>query len=211
MAVAIGCGAVAMELAAESNHRSNYLKHRLELTQNHVTQVELRLAEAKRKIAETALEDERRGEFIRILASPDGRLVRLVPADQAIRSAVQATRPADQVARLAGQATGAAGQVTRWSGLIAMNRASAVLEVTGLSAPAPGQFYSLRWVPHRGEAIVAGQIGPGDRGQAEMVVRILPVPAGAEGVELILGGAQASGKVIGSATLEGRARGAARN
>src|SRR5229473_5068168 len=168
VAVAIACGAVSMEIASDASHRAANLRRRLDRMQERVAQIESRLAESNRVLAEMQRQAEVRREFSRILSAPDGRLIRLVAVNPKL-----------------GQA-----------GVVAIDHANAVFEMTGLTVPASDQHYSLRWLPHRGAPIATAEVAPPERGQAETVVR-LPAPlANAGTIELNLESRDGRGQVV---------------
>jgi hypothetical protein len=187
LALVLACGAVALEMASESGHRASYLRRRLDRLQARSAQMESRLTASNREIAEMEREAEARREFSRILYAPDGRLIRLVAVKER---------------------SGLNGVV---AGVVAMSHASAVLELTGLPMPAPGQHYSLWWIRRRGAPIVAGQVAQSERAQTEAVVRLSPPPAETEAVELRLESPEAGGKLVGSPILKGEVRASAKH
>jgi hypothetical protein len=183
MAVVIACGVVAMELASASGHRVAYLRHRLDLARDHAAEIEAQLVASKREIAKMEQQAEARREFIGILSAPESHLIRLTAPN----------RPNGP------------------TGLVAIGRTSAVFATSGLPSPAPGQHYSLRWIPRHGSPVIAGQVVPDVRGQIDTIVRLSPPPAETEAVELILESMTAGGKFVDSRILRGEVQTAAKD
>jgi len=149
-AVAIGCAVVAMEMVGESGQRASHFRHRADQLQARLGRIEERLTLANREVAEMRRQAAVREQFNRILAAPDGQLVRLEAPDRR------------------GEAHGALALSPRL--------AEAVLEVSGLPQSASPQRFAVRWIRRQGAPLLAAEFAARNPGQPDVLVQLAPPP-----------------------------------
>jgi hypothetical protein len=138
LAFALACAIVALEFGAELSHRSQHYRNRISALSSRLKAMRGEVANADRELAEMRTAVVTRDELNRILAAPDVRLIRLIPAEHE-------------------HPTGTAGNAPR--GLIVTSRrlGRAVFEVAGLTPLAAAQRYTLWWMIEKHGAVQAAQ------------------------------------------------------
>ncbi|MGO9267621.1 MAG: hypothetical protein ACLQBA_22515 [Candidatus Binataceae bacterium] len=181
VAIAIACAVVAMEMAGEFDARASHFRHRADQLQARLGRIEQRLTMADHEVTEMRRQAEVRERFNRILAAPDGQLVRLEAPDRR------------------GLIHGALAFSPRL--------AQAVLEVTGLPQGDGQQRFALRWIRRQGAPSLAAEFAARDPGQPDVVVEVAPPPP--EVTAMVVDPASpaaSSGKAVASPLLRGELR-----
>jgi len=160
LALALACAVVATEFGSQSSHRASQLRRHLDLLQLRIGLMQAHLSVADRELAGLREQAAARREFSRVLAAPDGRVIRLEPATQTPGTAA----------------------------VIVTSRrlAEAVLQATGLPALASGQHYRLRWVQRHGPMIPAQPAIPTEKDHSGIPVRQSFPPADTTAAVLVL-------------------------
>lgn len=167
VAVAIACAVVAIEMAGEFGQRASHFRRRADQLQARLGRIEERLTMANREVAEMRRQAAMRELFNRIVAAPDGQVVRLEAADQRVP----------------------------WHGALAFSPrlSQAILEVTGLPENGAAQRFTLHWVRRQGDRLLAAEFAAHDPGQPDVVVQLSPPPPEVMAVVVERAGAGASG------------------
>lgn len=147
LAFALACAIVAMEFGAELSHRSQHYRNRISSLSSRLKAMRGEVETADRELAEMRTAVVTRDELNKILAAPDVRLIRLIPADH--------EHPA-----------GTSNSASR--GLIVTSRhlGRAVFEVAGLTPLAADQRYTLWWMVDKHGAFKAAQFVTSSDGRA---------------------------------------------
>lgn len=180
VAVAIGCAVVAMEMAGEFDQRASHFRRRADQLQARLGRIEERLTVADREVTEMRRQAAVRELFNRILAAPDGQLVRLEPPDHRVTA--------------------------RGALAFSPRLAQGVLEVTGLPHNGAAQRFAMRWIRRQGAPLLAAEFAARDPGQPDVVVELASPPPAVAGVVVEAAGPAASGKSASSPLLRGELR-----
>lgn len=159
-ALAVACAIVALELVGEFGQRASHFRRRADQLQARLGRVEQRLTMANRQVAEMRRETAVREQFNRILAAPDGQLLRLEAPDR--RATI--------------------------SGALALSShfSQAILEVSGLPKEPPAQRYALRWIRRQATPLLAAEFSAEPPDEPDVAIQVAMPPPDASGVVLTL-------------------------
>jgi hypothetical protein len=174
IAIALGCAAIALEMASELSSRSANFHRRLELLSSRIVRLHTEAANAERQLA--AMNDERlaRIRVNRVLSAPDVMVLRLTP-----------------------------GAGSKTHGLVAISRqeGDAIIEISGLSATA-GHTSVLWWLLAHGPPAKGAELDPGADGWLSRAIQIPPRGTKIAGVIITLGSEKSPGKPGGRILLK---------
>jgi anti-sigma-K factor RskA len=175
VALALGCAAVALEVAAELSASSTTYHHRLNLLGSRVSQMRAHIASIERQLSAARAENVTRTRMNHILSAPDAMILRLAPAG---------------------------GSTAR--GLVAISRATsaAVLEVAGLPQPSEGS-YVMWWMPIQGKPSKATEFRPDGEQRASIVAQLPPRGTKVAGIMVTMEGGKTIDQPAGPAILKG--------
>jgi hypothetical protein len=175
IAIAVGCAAIALEMASELSSRSVNFHRRLELLSSRIARLHTAAANAERQLATMRDEQLARTRVNRVLSAPDVIVLRLTPC---------------------------AGSSTH--GLVAISRqeGAAIIEISGLSATA-GHTSVLWWLLTHGPPAKGAEFDPGADGRLSRAIQIPPRGAKIAGVIVTLGSEKSPGKAGGRILLKG--------
>jgi hypothetical protein len=190
LAFALACAIVALEFGSELSHRSQHYRNRISSLSSRLKAMRGEVANADRELAEMRTAVVTRDELNRILAAPDARLIRLIPAEHEHFTGTPSSAP---------------------HGLIVMSRklGRAVFEVAGLTPLAAGQRYTLWWMVEKHRAVKAAQFMTAGDGRATVAAAMPPEKTAIEECIVTAGPAVGVPEQGGVVTmLSSRARGA---
>jgi Anti-sigma-K factor rskA len=175
VAIALGCAAVAMEMASELSSRTAFFHHRLELLHLRVSQLRTEADDAERHLAAMRAEPAARADLNRVLSAADVVVLRLRPS---------------------------AGGEARGMAAVSREAGSAIIEIAGLP-DAVGQSYVMWWILERGAPAKAGTLTPNADGRLSLTIPMPPKDAKVIGVIVTSERAKLIGQPDGKIMLKG--------
>ncbi|MBV8772650.1 MAG: anti-sigma factor [Deltaproteobacteria bacterium] len=157
LALAMGCAAVAIEMASELSSRTSFFHHRLELLRRQLFDLRADPDDAGRNLAAT-----RAGlaglDLNRVLSATDVVVLRLRPS---------------------------AGSKAHGMAAISKQLSAAIIEIADLPT-ASGQTYALWWLPAQGAPRKAAILSPDAEGRLSLAIQIPPKGASVAGAIVTL-------------------------
>jgi len=176
IAIALGCGAITLEIASELSSRSANFHHRLELLSSRIALLRAEAAEAERQLAATRAGRLTHTKANRVLSAPDMMVLRLTP--------------------------GIAGNSAHGIIAISKQEGAAIIEISGLSA-IDGKINVLWWLSARGPPIKGAEFDLGADGRLSRAIPMPPRGVKVAGVSITLEPLKPAGRPGGRVLLKG--------
>lgn len=175
IAIALGCAAIALEMASELSARSASFHRRLELLGSQMARLRTEAADAQRELAAMRAERLARAKINRVLSAPDVTVLRLTPS---------------------------AGSDARGLAAISRQAGGAIVEVAGLWAAA-GHTSVMWWLMAQGPPAKAAEFDPGANGRLSLAIQMPPRGARIAGAIITLEPSKSPDKPDGRIVLKG--------
>ena len=158
LAIALGCAAVAIEIASELSSRTIFFRHRLELLRWRISELRTEADDAQRQLAAVRAEQTSRSDLNRVLSAADAVVLRLTSS------------PGSKAA-----------------GVVVISREvdTAIIDIGGLPAAA-GQTYEIWWLLARGAPSKAATFSPPADGRLSLTIGMPPRGASITGAIVTL-------------------------
>jgi Anti-sigma-K factor rskA len=175
VAIALGCAAVASEIASELSSRTTFFHHRLQLLRSRISELRSEANDAERHLAAMHAEPAAGADTTRVLSAADVVVLRLRPS------------PASKAAGMAA---------------ISRRVGGAIIEISGLPAIV-GQTYVAWWLLARGAPSKAAIFTPRADGSLSRAIEMPPPGASVAGAIVTLESQNAARQPDGKIILKG--------
>lgn len=175
VALALGCAAVAIEMASELSSRATFFHHRLELLHWQVLELRAEADDAERQLAVMRTERAAGPDLNRVLSATDVVVLRLRPS---------------------------AGREAHGMAAISRQLSAAIIEIAGMPA-ASGQTYVMWWLLARGAPSKAAILSPDTQGRLSLAIQTPPRGASVAGAIVTLEAGKAIDQPDGEVMLKG--------